>query len=59
MSGWLSATVPFFEQLQQLRGMENLLMDIASGDASFERLADDLLAFNLRWIDRWIELPYE
>ncbi len=49
------AWITFFEQLQQLRGMENLLVDIVSSDASFERLADDLLAFNLRWI----ELPYE
>jgi uroporphyrinogen decarboxylase len=37
--GWFTT----FEQLQQLRGMENLLLDIASE----------------RWIDRWTALPYD
>jgi uroporphyrinogen decarboxylase len=53
------AWITFFEQLQQLRGMENLLMDVAEESAEFCRLADDLLAFNLRWIDRWTKLPYQ
>ncbi len=53
------AWITFFEQLQQLCGMENLLMDIAVESAQFNRLADDLLAFNLRWIDKWVAMPYE
>jgi len=53
------AWVTFYEQLQQLRGMENLLMDIASESREFYRLADDLLDFNLRWIDKWTQLEYD
>ena len=49
----------YFEQLQQLRGMENLLMDIASESRPFLRLMDDMLAFNLRWIDRWLKFEYD
>ncbi|MBM3311959.1 MAG: hypothetical protein FJY80_10670, partial [Candidatus Aminicenantes bacterium] len=53
--GWFTT----FEQLQQLRGMENLLLDLASEPRNFVRLLDDLLAFNLRWLDRWAALPYD
>ncbi len=53
------AWITFFEQLQQLRGMENLMIDIAQESAGFYRLLDDMLAFNLRWIDRWTVLEYE
>jgi hypothetical protein len=53
------AWITYFEQLQQLRGMENLLMDIAEESQAFYRLLDDLLAFNLRWIEKWIALPYQ
>ena len=53
------AWITYFEQLQQLRGMENFLMDLAYGSAGLERLLDDLLAFNLRWIDGWIRLEYD
>jgi uroporphyrinogen decarboxylase len=53
--GWIT----YFEQLQQLRGMENLLMDIATESREFYRLLDDMLAFNLRWIDKWTALEFE
>jgi hypothetical protein len=53
--GWITT----FEQLQQLRGMENLLMDIAQETKAFRRLLDDMLAFNLRWIDRWLSFDYD
>ena len=53
------AWITTFEQLQQLRGMENLLMDIAAESREFMRLLDDLLAFNLRWIDRWNKFEYD
>ena len=53
--GWFT----YFEQLQQLRGMENLLLDIASQPRNFGRLLYALLDFNLRWLDRWTALPYD
>jgi uroporphyrinogen decarboxylase len=53
------AWVTYFEQLQQLRGMENFLMDLAAETPAAYRLLDDMLAFNLRWIDRWTQLPYD
>jgi hypothetical protein len=53
--GWIT----FFEQMQQLRGMENLLMDLVDGSREVYRLRDDLLAFNLRWLDKWCALPYD
>ena len=53
------AWITYFEQLQQLRGMENFMMDLASQPAGFLRLMDDMLAFNLRWIDRWTKLEYD
>jgi uroporphyrinogen decarboxylase len=49
----------FFEQMQQLRGMENLLMDLAMDRPEVYRLRDDLLEFNLHWIDKWLKLPYD
>ncbi len=53
------AWITYFEQLQQLRGMENCLTDIAVESAAFGRLLDDLLAFHLRWIDKWTALEYD
>jgi uroporphyrinogen decarboxylase len=38
------AWITFFEQMQQLRGMESL--------------RDDLLDFHLRWIDKWLQFEY-
>jgi uroporphyrinogen decarboxylase len=53
------AWITYFEQLQQLTGMEYFLMEIAKESKNFYRLLDDLLAFNLRWIDRWIDKEYD
>ncbi len=53
------AWITYFEQMQQLRGMEHFLMDIAAETREFYRLLDDILAFNLRWIDRWTVLEYD
>ena len=53
------AWIVFFEQLQQLRGMENLLCDIAEESPAFLGLMDDLQAFHLRWIDRWLSYEYD
>ena len=53
------AWIVFFEEMQQLRGMENLMIDLAEENNEVCRLRDDLLEFNLRWIDRWLEHEYD
>jgi uroporphyrinogen decarboxylase len=53
------AWITFFEQMQQLRGMERLLMDLAYSSVEINRFIDDLLQFNLRWIDRWLAYSYD
>jgi len=53
------AWITFFEQLQQLRGMENLLVDLVRPSRELHRLIDDLLEFNLKWIDRWLAFDYD
>lgn len=53
------AWITYFEQLQQLRGMENFLVDIVTESREFYRLLDDMLAFNLRWLDKWLALEYD
>ena len=53
------AWITFFEQLQQLCGMENFLIDIATESKTFYRLLDDMLDFNLRWIEKWTNLEYD
>ncbi len=53
------AWITFFEQLQQLHGFENVLMDIARDRPEIYRLRDDLLRFNLDWIDRWLAHSYQ
>ncbi len=53
--GW----IVFFEQLQQLRGFDSTLMDLAEPGPELCRLRDDLLAFNLAWLDRWLAGGYQ
>ena len=53
------AWITFFEQMQQLRGMENVLMDLAFQPKEIFRLIDDLQAFNLQWLDRWLAYEYD
>jgi uroporphyrinogen decarboxylase len=53
------AWITFFEVMQQLRGMENLFMDLAYKSREVYRLRDDLLEFNLRWIDKWLAYDYD
>jgi uroporphyrinogen decarboxylase len=53
--GWIT----FFEQLQQLHGFEPTLRDLASGRAELFHLRDELLEFNLAWIERWLEHDYQ
>ena len=53
--GWIT----FFEQMQQLRGMEDLLMDMAYLPKEVYQLRDDLLEFNLNYIDKWLTHEYD
>ena len=53
------AWITFFEQVQQLRGMENCMLDIATEPKEFYRLLDNLLDFNLRWIEKWVSIEYD
>jgi len=53
------AWITFFEQMQQLRGMENLLMDLAYKSKEVYRLREDLLNFNLKWLDKWLTFEYD
>ncbi len=53
------AWITYFELLQQLRGMEQFMVDIATEPKGFYRLLDDLLAFHLRWIEKWTRLEYD
>ncbi len=53
------AWITFFEEMQQLRGMESLFMDLAYKSREVYRLRDDMLDFNLKWIDKWLEYDYE
>lgn len=51
--------VPFWERLLALRGMENLLLDVASGSKEFLRLRDELLEFTLRLLDAFLQKSYD
>jgi len=53
--GW----IVFFEQLQQLHGMEAVLMDLVTEQSELFNLRDRLLAFNLAWLDRWLAMDYQ
>ena len=53
--GWIT----FFETLQELRGFEDLLADVALGEESALELRDAMLAHNLRLIDKFLLLDYD
>ena len=53
--GWIT----FFEQMQQLHGFEDTLVDLVTGRPEIFRLRDDLLRFNLNWLDRWLAYDYQ
>jgi uroporphyrinogen decarboxylase len=46
----------FFDRLQFLRSLENLLIDFMTDPPQLAELMDILLQYNLKYIDRWIEL---
>ncbi len=45
-----------FLQLQDLRGYENLMFDMADNDPRLSRLIDRVAAFNLQLVHRWLAL---
>lgn len=53
--GWIT----FFETMQELRGFEDLLADIALGEKSAFVLRDAMLDFNLRMVDKFLALDYD
>lgn len=53
--GW----IVFFEQMQQLVGFENLLIALTLEKPEVYSLRDDLLKFNLAWLDKWLESDYQ
>jgi uroporphyrinogen decarboxylase len=53
--GWIT----FFETMQELRGFEDLLADIVMGEKAAYTLRDDMLAFNLRLVDKFLALDYD
>lgn len=53
--GWIQ----FFEEMQQLRGFSEVLMDLALESKEVYRLRDDLLEFHLRHIEKWGRLRYD
>ncbi len=53
--GW----IVFFEQIQQLCGFENLLVALMMELPEVYSMRDQLLQFNLSWIDNMLELDYQ
>ena len=53
------AWITFFEQLQQLHGFSATLMDIVLDRPEVYRLRDELLDFQLKVIDQWLEREYQ
>lgn len=46
----------FFDRLQFLRGMENLLVDFMEEPPALRRLIDMVLDYNMRYIRLWLEI---
>jgi len=53
------AWIVFFEQMQQLFGFENLLVALSLEKPEVYQLRDDLLKFNMAWLDKWLAADYE
>ena len=45
--------------MQQLHGFEATLVDLSTNRKEIHQLRDDLVDFNLQWIDRWLEQEYQ
>ena len=53
--GWIT----FFEQMQQLRGFSQVLLDLAMKTKEIYRLRDDLLDFHMKNLDQWLTFHYD
>ena len=53
------AWITFFEQMQQLRGFNNILMDLMMEPDEIFKLRDGLLEWSLKYIDLWLEQDYD
>lgn len=53
------AWIVYFEQAQQMRGFDNLMVDLYFNEAQNLSFLHDLLDFNLDYIDKWIAAGYE
>ncbi len=53
------AWITFFEQMQQLHGFNATLMDLAEDRKEIYQLREDLLRFNMDWLDRWLVGGYQ
>jgi uroporphyrinogen decarboxylase len=45
-----------FDKLYELRGFENLMIDIATGDPRLEALVDMLTDYEVRLVEKWLEI---
>jgi uroporphyrinogen decarboxylase len=55
--GWISITQGgFFDRLQFLRGLENLLMDFAEHPPQLDLLLEMVLDYNLRYVKEWLKI---
>ena len=46
----------FFDRMQFLRGLENFLIDLVTEPPELPVLIERVLEYNLRYIDRWLEI---
>ncbi|MFA5468723.1 MAG: uroporphyrinogen decarboxylase family protein [Sphaerochaetaceae bacterium] len=53
--GW----IVFFEQAQQLRGFNQFMVDLALDNPQNNKFLDELLEFNLNYVDKWIKHGYD
>ncbi|UCB45820.1 MAG: hypothetical protein JSV25_16730 [Spirochaetota bacterium] len=49
----------FFDRLQFLRGLENLLVDFVTEPPELHELIDMVFSYNMRYIDLWLEIDID
>jgi uroporphyrinogen decarboxylase len=49
----------FFDRLQFLRGLENLLIDFVTEPPELHELIDMVLGYNMRYVDLWLEMEVD
>lgn len=52
----LSGGLTFFERMVDMRGFENIMLDIAAGEPELIKIRNNVLEYNLDMIDRLLEL---